>query len=761
MFSVSFMGSEKFNDGRNHYKMTLKSLANTLGKCNKGVKTGSYFLRGALGTDKSGCILDRCDEHLEYSKLLIIDGDSGINGKPTPTVEECVEAVESMGYNYILYTTHSHKAEHNKYRVVIEMTEVIERHELRANMEQLLDEFKAQGVIFNPVKEMFTWSQPWFNPRRDDPSDGLFRCYAKFDGDDFKTLHVEYNYEITHEEEKDDNKSDFNIDELYNNIETGKEFHQSINNIIWQDVNDGVTRAKIIRNMQALMNGSKEAGTERWTERYKDIERSVDDAIEKVKQKSESSLRITDFDDLLESSDSVQYDSPMPLPPGRFGRLIDLIYNGMNRQSIEIAHISAFSAIAAICGARFNALSRGYIGLNMGYILVAGTGYGKSQVKNFLEHIFLNCMNGRLIEAGAIQSYSSFLFAGSVTSPIALHRNLQMSRSGVVLVAEAAHALLEKSGATDKLMGYMLNLQVDSGYDSYTTEEKRSNDEESLTALRGIAKTFVYESEPVTLAKALVERNLLENGFLPRNDVLTVHNRPKLNKIFYEHPYALIDSDDDIVDHIRRMLMIAKDIQAVKSGYQIVTLKLTTSQNDELIELDDYYGSEFIGQGVTGSMSTRIPVKIIKVASLVTILNNWNGEDLLNISDEAWEYSKEWYSWYMRNLHSSLSFASKGNIHDDLIMIVKKAIIQAAKKIKKAANGDSVVRLSDVKNVLNKNNGAMMGKIKNIAIAMHKSTEDGLEHAFKMLVKQNKIRMYEKHRDCKVPCIIIMKSFND
>ena len=126
MFSFTLAQSEKSTE-ESEYKLfvdaTLEGLyQRCFSRCTKGKKLGKGIIRGALKD------APRNDENLEYSKLLILDADAGLDGKPTPTADVCHEALKALGYSHVIYTTFSHTPEYHKYRAIVELDEDIQQH---------------------------------------------------------------------------------------------------------------------------------------------------------------------------------------------------------------------------------------------------------------------------------------------------------------------------------------------------------------------------------------------------------------------------------------------------------------------------------------------------------------------------------------------------------------------------------------------------------------------------------------------------------
>ena len=281
-FKITMQASEKANSKLELYPMTLVGMGIFTKDVKVGEKKGSGFIRGQLHGP------ERRNEYLKTSRILIIDADGGVGDNPTPEAGKCHEALIQLGYNHVIYTTASHTPEYHKYRAIVELDDDIQEWELHANMSQLINELKAQGIQLKYVSEMDVWSQIWFLPRIKEGAE--FLHYEWHEGGLFNAIHVEKSSaeaEVVRsrsERKTEDGGDKLTLDEMFENIRTGKEFHSSLRNISYQMIKDGVSVAIVTATLKSAMESSVEAGSERWLERMKDLPRLIKGAEERVEE---------------------------------------------------------------------------------------------------------------------------------------------------------------------------------------------------------------------------------------------------------------------------------------------------------------------------------------------------------------------------------------------------------------------------------------------------------------------------------------------
>lgn len=159
-----------------------------------GDKDGSYLVRGgALRKPERG------DENLEEAAVLVVDGDSGFDpetgeiytatdpytGKTkssAPSIEEAAAAMDRLGYQYVLHTTHSYvPGVINKWRLYTPATMKSEE-ELGAAVDLLISQLHGAGCYVEANKESKVWSQAWFLPRCRQELIDDFKSFSREEG---------------------------------------------------------------------------------------------------------------------------------------------------------------------------------------------------------------------------------------------------------------------------------------------------------------------------------------------------------------------------------------------------------------------------------------------------------------------------------------------------------------------------------------------------------------------------------------------------
>ena len=427
---------------------SLSDMGTWLRTCENGGKLGQNFVRGGLSPNK------RCDEYLEESNLIILDADHGkTTSDNAPSPLKAHNALKKLGYSHVLYTTHSHSEDKNKYRVVIETEAMFNQEQLAGNIEIILAELSAQGVVIGNCPEMSTWSQMWFTATRDDKDDGLFKSYAHYAGSKY-----EIDYEVEAKETSGGGSSpDNSLDELYENIRTGNELHTSLRNISYQNAKDGMSEANNLRAMQSLMKSSEIAGSARWLDRYDDLERLISGAY-KFNEPPEKDQKHVKIDKLAKNRSN---SGCMPIPPGRMGEFVKTALNNMIYQYQDIAIFNVVGALAGVAGRKFNYnFATRPIGLNVYLAIIGDTGTGKSAVS-----AFQNEMLNKGFREGL--TYKSAFGPTKFTGDKAVHNSLTLSRCFVSIVPELGLILQTKSGNQEGLRAYYLQAYGESNATGY------------------------------------------------------------------------------------------------------------------------------------------------------------------------------------------------------------------------------------------------------------------------------------------------------
>lgn len=739
MFHISMQASEKANSKLELYQLTLEQFGQATKTVEQGGKLGKGFIRGKLKGP------ERRNEYLEYSRLLIIDADGGIDGKPTPKAEHCHQALKDLGYSHVLYTTHSHTDEFHKYRVVIELSEDIQEHELHANMSQLLKELFAQGVHLKYVSEMDTWSQIWFFPRRDNPDDGQFIHLEYYGGSEFDTIHVDKEdaEKVVHSRERSSDESDVvkTLDEMFESIRTGKEFHTSLRNISYQLAKDGVSEAIVRSTLTSVMESSVEAGSERWTERMKDLPRLIKGGFDRVQKELESETNFS----IKELSQSMGNYTPPPVPPGRIGRAIEQCMATMARPQIEFAFPMIIGSIAAICGAKFNGYTNEYTGLNVNMTVVADTGFGKGQISKFYNSLFIGGLGGKIINLSGGEGAMSFIGTNNYTAPKPLHQDLMKGRSKIVCMQEAGIMLGAKSGNADELSAYVMENYVNSAHNQFSSSRSYSSEENSLRPFRAPAMSLVLESTEKSIADALKSMNAVESGYIPRQTMFKVVGKPRVKRT--RDTAGDIEFDDDICSQYKRLISAASSAQAT-TDFEHITVALTDEQFDDYCDLCDMYADSY-PDPIAKDIATRMAHKIVKFACLASVFNNWESGDI-EVDKECWEWGKQMGQWEMDNLNHNLSYMrSDSNSYDEAMHYIAERIIttlkhkdttdkqREAKSISKRALFDRLY--------IDRSGGTARGKIATLAERKGVGVIQFVEINLKAMERSGFIRIHESH----------------
>lgn len=737
-FKITMQASEKANSKLELYTLSLKDIGTITKDVKVGDKKGSGFIRGQLHGP------ERRNEYLECSRLLIIDADGGVDGKPTPTAESCHQALITLDYNHVIYTTASHTPEYHKYRAVIEMDDDIGEWELHTNMSQLIAELRAQGVHLKYVSEMDVWSQIWFLPRIKEGAE--FLHYEHHNGELFQAQHIaKTDADAVVAKERSERKTESSgdtetLDEMFENIRSGKEFHASLRNLSYQMIKDGVSPAITTATLRSAMESSAGAGTERWLERMKDLPRMVKGAEQRVEDELKQQ---TDFEIIIPEASSSY--APPPIPPGRIGKAIQQCMNTMARPQIEFAFPMIIGSVAAICGAKFNGYTNEYTGLNVNMTVVAGTGFGKGQISKFYNSLFIGGLGGKVVNLSGGEGAMSFLGTNNYTAPKPLHNDLLKGRSKIVCMQEAGIMLGAKSGNADELSAYVMENYVNSAHNQFSSSRSYSDEANSLKPFRAPALSMVLESTEESLAEALRGMNAIESGYIPRQTMFKVVGKPKMRRSRGDDSGS-IEFDQDIYDQYKALIKIAASAQ-VPSDFEHITVSLNDEQFDDYCDLCDMYADSFPDK-MAKDIATRMAHKIVKFACLATVFNSWTEGDI-EVDQDCWEWAKKMGAWEMDHLNHNLSYMQQGNDYDAAMAFIAERI-RATLEHKDTSFKNREAKVISKKMLFDRlyigKDGASRGKIAKIASDKKMGVIPFVEHNLKAMERSGFIRLEDNSK---------------
>ncbi|MBF0230725.1 MAG: hypothetical protein HQK63_14250 [Desulfamplus sp.] len=126
----------------------------------QGKKDGSYFVRGT-------CNGERENENISNIGMGVVDADDGIDGKnsPCPPPDFVADKLNSLNYQFGLYTSFSNTPEKPKYRILLKPDREILPEEVKLVYQGILKTLDNVGVRILENSESSTLSQPWYHPR--------------------------------------------------------------------------------------------------------------------------------------------------------------------------------------------------------------------------------------------------------------------------------------------------------------------------------------------------------------------------------------------------------------------------------------------------------------------------------------------------------------------------------------------------------------------------------------------------------------------
>ena len=618
-FSITgFTGDHRnTKQGNAEYYETFEELAIRFNHCKEGDKFNSYWVRGELSPT------ERKNSNLKTSRLIVIDGDDATRGKLcAPQLVHL--KLKQLGYNHFIYTSHSHSSEQNKFRVVVDTVEYVESQLKDANKALL----KELSLDIKLVKEMNSWTQPWFDPYRDDVDDGLFEYYSYFDGESYEQ-ESKAEKEENEEEGSEDGDSE-SLESMYENIRTGKEYHESLRTISYQLIKDGMSKAHVLAMCRTLMSSSEGVGTERWQIRWDDLERMIQGAIKRSEE---------EFDDfvLQNIQDEAREDKDIPVPPGLLGKLYTEIKESMRYQDDKIAFVTTIFSLASVVGRKFNVDKDSHEGLvdptalNMYMTLAANTGLGKDEIKTVIAKLCLQA-------AGVSSEPNKFFYSGRVHGVRPLYRIFREQRSIGIVNGEAGIAGQSQVGDKEGMKGMWLGLYGQGHWSAKTDAVGYSSEEHTVDQVKAVSVSRVSESTEVELFKAYSQDDVMSNGLVPRESVFrVVKPNTKLNR------HRRVDFSSDILDKFRYLTTYClMDINSDEPQTNIITVK-DAAMLDDMVTLQEHYRDRqfFADTSQERAMSSRMFVKCLRYAGIATAFNkDKDASDALYIDDDTWEWAK-------------------------------------------------------------------------------------------------------------------------
>lgn len=614
MYSICRFSGNQMNvrNGRNLNFETFSEFADHFSTPAKGGKHERYFVRGALDP------IYRVDANLAKTNIFVIDGDgtkgAPESGAPDPRLLHSILTEHKI--NHFIYTTHSHSAEKNKFRCVLEISEH-SKPELKQIAANVVGFLHINDFPLLYVKEMNTWSQPWFYPTRDDPDDGLF-YFAKYtDGGIFRR-----DRQMTVEEVKEvkeiAEEGNWNLNDMYAKIRNSETYHEPLMLLSFQMISDGIKRTACIANLQAVMMSAKTQDA-RWKERYDAIPGLVDGAIsrkDKTSIEEEDEVYVpTDLEHVPISEAMTQ----IVRPPALLGKLFDTSLAFQHLPSEVFAFASTIGLLAGICGRKFNVSGTG---LNVELLVIARTGRGKDSIRKFITQT-LYALN----ENG---SSSSFLAPARFTGPVAMYNALKDSRSCVSVQTECG--LIKSSDAGDGAgcTRYQLGLYSASGRNEVMGGEGYSSKDGSIQALNSAAMSFVMESTAESFMTIFSSEKAMTSGELPRVGIYRETDFIPDTNFHFTKPVI----PDDVFEKLSILANVCAREQA-KPTPDVIDMEI---EDKSLIEDINTRWRQVMNEehDTKMLMATRNTLRTLKYAAIAAVFNNEVGDNIIHNRELMW-----------------------------------------------------------------------------------------------------------------------------
>jgi hypothetical protein len=412
----------------------------------------------------------------------------------------------------------------------------------------------------------------------------------------------------------------------------------------------GYSKEMIQRTLEGFMHACPEKD-KRWDARFKHIPKQVDTALAKIAE--ERVVLEAQEDDQPEIMD-------IDWPPGLMGDLAKAAYNNMPYQNKTVAIVTALGLVAGIAGRKYNVSGTG---LNLYLTLLMESGMGKDSIQDFISKT--------LIQFNEHGNAYNFLGSKRYTGPKALINELKEQRSIVSVFTEAGYLFKSSAGDQDGLIRAILDLYSKSGKMSFSGKESFSNKDDHLPILRAPSLTIVNEATPVTLIEILQQRKSEETGELPRMNIFRIYgDKPKLNRnVHYTIPGKLEDKLAQLIKECSKDIKNedpnAIDIDIPSEFYTFA---------DYCVDLENQYRHSDI---LLSKMLSRAPIKALKVAALVGLLNE--NTFLGEVGQEDWQWALKLHDFEMWGIRTLF----KGGMNNDLDDIAREIIMPTIVKILK------------------------------------------------------------------------------
>jgi len=538
-------------------------------------------------------------------------------------------------------------------------------------------------------------------------------------------------------------------DELYTNIMTGKDYHDSLRTLSLGLIKDGMGEKEVFIILSNLVIGSnppkdREDSKQRvmadgFNELLDLIAGAKKYVIDDVHDISESDIEKIaseiDGNDKLNKVD-------IPWPPGRMGELADAAYNFQRYQYRELAIVSAVGLIAGVCGRKFD-VSHPPTGLNVYLTVLGPTGIGKGSIEKFVNQVLFN-------NAGIGKSIS-FVGDNDFTSGTVLIKRLENAKCMISITDEAGQSMSSKSGDPQKKILTLLDLYSKSGSQDYAMNQGQRDKDFSTSKLKGTSFSWINISTPEVFKREFYQQGSISNGLAPRMSIYSIedivieaNNKPELV------------INDDIKNRLDYLISECSKVQS-SDNFEAWQFELSPELEVEAKELEEHYRCvmrDLRGENVNKSdMHNRAYLKVLKFAALCTVINKTKEDpDSLIISRTEWEWGKAMVEYEMNSIDMFFTGKYFGDGLGEGIAVVRRHIFKMLSK-----DGDISDRAANIPSVFKKKRiftkTAIYRRVRNSTVLKELNDNpqfksrpiSGLDKILNALVDQGDLVMVDEH----------------
>lgn len=367
------------------------------------------------------------------------------------------------------------------------------------------------------------------------------------------------------------------------------------------------------------------------------LERYVLSTIRKIRAKQVSEQKrfanITlDFSERPQEKIRGQRNKIDSLPSGLIKDMADWIWKQSRFPLQEAALSAAFSIMSTVAGRNFQTFSSPQSGLNVWFILIAGTGTGKNEYQNGISKIIK-----KVSDANKFGNNFFHLFGGSMVSGQAMEDALADANrcftyfpefAGIYRNVTAKHPQPHHSSLKDAL----LNIFMQSGEENYLPRRrkaKKQDEEVDTTAIQAPCLVLGGECTPEALYGSM-SRDDIETGFIQRFNLLeaeaeSVSRAPNSN--------TRVEISQELIDDLLELFVRCDEMAA--SG-EFVTVPANKEAEKILNDYDyEKRGQVLDGDSISKELYNRSGIKAIRIASQLALSENWRAP-MMTAEHAAW-----------------------------------------------------------------------------------------------------------------------------